>query len=124
MPDTANTIDAKNVQWMLMLAMNKKTVITVPLVAAWGINAYLLSLSRTGVTLIKLSMLIFLGPFVTIINGTVPLYGYFIVSGFSISLLVGVYFCVRKISLAKSIVAFFLLFCWFFIAVLYMEIGE
>jgi hypothetical protein len=65
-----------------------------------------------------------MGPFATFINATVPLYSYFTVTGLSIVLIIGIYFCVSKISRVKAIVAFCLLFCWFFIAVLYLEIEE
>jgi hypothetical protein len=105
-------------------SMNKKALIATPLIAAWGFNTYFLSLSRSGTTLIKLSAIIFMGPFTTFINATGPLYNNFTVTGLSIALIIGIYFCVRKVSLLKSIVAFFLFFCWFFIAVLYLEIEE
>ena len=91
------------------------------LISTWGINACILSLSRSGASLVKLSILAALGPLASFIIYDPPAYSYILVPAFCLGLIAGVIFSFKKIHVAIILFGTLLLFIWFFIAVLIFE---
>jgi hypothetical protein len=113
---------------MFEINMMKSIIIAAPLIAAWGFNSLILSFSRSASTLIKLSVLIFLGPLAgiqtpTSVNGNIIL-GYLVLAAFVSVLILSLYLHIRQTRMVTGLFSFIMLFSWFFIAVLYYEIDE